>query len=80
MSTDQFIQDALRYHHKGSLHRQLGVPRSEKIPKTLLAKVANAHAGDTIYNPTSVGKKRIKVTRLLERRVILARTLSKLHK
>lgn len=61
----------------GSLRRQLGVKRGEKIPKTLLNTIVKANAGDTIRNPTKVGKKRIKVTRKLERRAIFAQTLRK---
>jgi len=63
---------------KGALSKQLGIPEKENIPMTLLNKIVAAKAGDTIKNPTKSGKKRIKVTRLLEQRAILARTLKKL--
>ena len=66
--THKFIQRANL--KKGALSRQLGVPIKKNIPITLLNKIIKAKAGDTIRNPTSVGKRRIKVTRLLERRVL----------
>lgn len=63
---------------KGALSRQLGIPEKENIPFTLLDKIIAAKAGQTITNPTKTGKRRIKVTRLLEQRAILARNLKHL--
>ena len=63
---------------KGALSRQLKIPEKDNIPVTLLNKIIKAKAGDTIRNPTKSGKRRIKVTRLLERRAIFAKTLKKL--
>ena len=63
---------------KGALSRQLNIPEKENIPMTLLDKIIAAKPGQTIKNPTKSGKKRIKVTRLLERRSILARNLKRL--
>ncbi len=63
---------------KGALSRQLGIPEKKNIPVSLLNKIVGAKAGQTIMNPTKQGKRRIKVTRLLERRAIFARTLKKL--
>jgi hypothetical protein len=60
---------------KGALSRQLGIPIKENIPVTLLNKIISAKAGQIIKNPTKTGKRRIKVTRKLERRAILAKTL-----
>ena len=62
----------------GTLHKQLGIPKREKIPISLLNKIIKAHAGETIVNPTKRGKKKIKVTRLLESRAILAKNLKKI--
>jgi len=64
---------------KGVLHRQLGISPDKKIPLNLLNKVISAKAGETITNPTSLGRKRIKVTRLLEQRAILARNLKNIN-
>jgi len=64
----------------GSLSRQLGIPIKENIPMTLLNKIVAAKAGETIKNPTKTGKKRIKVTRLMERRAILARNLKRIKR
>jgi len=74
----KFIQIAIK--KPGALSKQLGIPIKENIPKTLLNKIIKARAGETIRNPTKIGKKRIKVTRLLERRAIFARTLKRLKK
>jgi hypothetical protein len=60
---------------KGALSRQLGIKEEDNIPSTLLDRIVAAKAGDTIKNPTMSGKSKIKVTRKLERRAILARTL-----
>jgi hypothetical protein len=65
---------------KGALSHQLGIPMKENIPKSLLDKIVKAQPGDTISNPTKTGKRRIHVTRLMERRAILARTLKNLKK
>ena len=73
-----WIQRAIK--HRGALHRQLKIPPRKKIPIKLLKAIVRAKAGQTIRNPTKVGKRRIKVTRLLERRAILALTLRKLRK
>ena len=64
----------------GALSRQLGIPEEENIPKTLLQKIKNAEIGETIKNPTKKGKRRIKVTRLLKRRAVLALTLKSIKK
>lgn len=72
----KFIRKAIK--KPGSLSRQLDIPIEKDIPITLLKKIAAAKAGQTIINPTKQGKKRIKVTRLLERRAIFAITLKKM--
>lgn len=54
---------------EGALHKQLGVPLNQKIPKTLLRKLNNAKQGSTIKNPTKTGKKKIKVTHLVKQRI-----------
>ncbi len=63
---------------KGGLSRQLNIPEKENIPVSLLKKIRNAKIGTTITNPTKTGKKKIKVTRKLKRRAVLALTLKKL--
>jgi hypothetical protein len=62
----------------GTLHKNLGIPKGEKIPMNLLNKIISAKAGDTIKNPTKKGNRRIKVTRKLERKAILARNLKRI--
>ena len=63
---------------RGALHKQLGISKDNKIPVSLLKKIISAKVGETIKNPSKVGRRRIKVTRVLERRAILARNLKKI--
>ena len=53
--------------HKGALHRQLGYPKGKKIPTKLLTRISEANIG------TKIGKHR--VTPLLKKRAVLAKTL-----
>ena len=73
-----WIQSAIK--KKGALSRQLGIPIEKNIPISLLEKIRNAKIGSTITNPTKTGKRRIKVTRLLKKRAVLALTLKRLRK
>jgi hypothetical protein len=73
-----WIQKAI--HRPGSLHRDLGIPKDKKIPASLLNAIIKSHAGDTIKNPTSVGNKKIQVTRKIEQRAILVRNLNAMRK
>ena len=74
----RWIQKAI--HKPGKLHSDLGISKDEKIPMTLLNVIIKARAGQTIKNPTSKGRRRIKVTRKLEQRAILAKNLKKMKK
>ncbi len=74
----RWIQQAI--HKPGKLHSDLGISKDEKIPMTLLNAIIRAKAGQTIKNPTSKGRKRIKVTRKLEQRAILAKNLKNIKK
>jgi len=78
MRKRMWIQHAIR--KEGALSRQLDIPVEEDIPTTLLKKIVNTPIGRTIRNPTKKGKKRIKVTRLLKKRAVLALTLKRLAK
>lgn len=71
--TKKFIKKAIT--RKGALRSQLRIPSNEKIPMGLLDKIISAKSGQTIKNPTLIGIRRIKVTRLLEQRAVLARNL-----
>jgi len=72
MGGKYWIQEAGDHKHKGSLHRQLGIPQDQRIPKTLLQKIQAAETGEKIRNPTETGKRRIAVTMLLKRRTAFA--------
>jgi len=74
----RWIQKAIK--KPGALSKQLGIPEEEDIPVSLLKKIKNAEIGEVITNPTKKGKKKIKVTRKLKKRAVLALTLKKLSK
>ena len=63
---------------KGALHSQLGIPKEKDIPMNLLNKIISAKAGEVIKNPSKTGKKTIKITALLKKRVNLAKNLKKI--
>lgn len=65
----KWMKDAFGCRHEGALHRQLGVPAKERIPKALLRKIQSAEQGKTITNPAKTGRRRIAVTGLLKKRV-----------
>jgi hypothetical protein len=67
----KWIQKALKKHHEGSLHRQLHIPVSHKIPKKEIEKIEHAHIGSKVYGH--------KVTQLLKKRAVLAETLRSFH-
>jgi len=62
---------------KGALHRQLGISPGVDIPRTLLRKIKATTVGRTVTNPTKRGKRKIKVTPLLKRRVQFALNFGK---
>ncbi len=63
---------------KGALHNQLGISKEKDIPMNLLNKIISAKIGDVIKNPSKTGKKTIKITALLKKRVNLAKNLKKI--
>ena len=65
---------------KGALSKQLNIPIQKNIPMILLDKIVAAKPGETIKNPTSIGRKKYKVTRLMERRAIMARNLKNIRR
>lgn len=65
MAKKKWIQEAKI--SKWALHKQLWIPEDKKIPKSLIEKLANADIWDTVEWH--------KVTALLKRRAVLARTL-----
>jgi len=66
----KWIQKAIK--RPGALSRALNIPIEENIPITLLRKIQKAKVGDIITNPTKKGKRKIKITRDLERQAIFA--------
>lgn len=65
-----WMQEAFKNAGKGVFHRQLGVPKKEKIPLTLLETIKNTEIGMIAHNPTKIGKKYIHVTGLIKKRAV----------
>ena len=76
----KWIQQALKGHRKGSLSRQLDILEKKNIPPRLLEQIKKADIGDTVVNRGKIGKRAIKVTRLLKKRAVLASTLKTINK
>jgi len=74
-----WMQKALR-RKPGALHRQLGIPRDKNIPVTLMRRILAADTGDVVKNPTQVGKRRYRVTTLMQQRVNPVLTVRKLRR
>lgn len=51
------------------LHEDLGVPITERLPKSYLERIREAKKGAVVENPTKVGRARVKATKLLKERV-----------
>lgn len=78
MSKKKWIQEALKgSKHAWSLSAMLDIPKEKNIPMTLLKKIVKTSIGKTITNPTSTGKKRIKITRKLKQKAIFAHNVKK---
>jgi len=62
-----WIQKTGIKRHPGKLHKQLGIPYGKKIPSKLLTDIAKANVGTKVRGH--------KVTGLLKKRAVLAKTL-----
>ena len=78
----KWIKDAVKGHKEGSLHRQIGLSENYKIPFGLLNAIAGTPIGKTCrYKSVDLGRTFVlKVTILLKRRAVLARTLKGITK
>jgi len=72
MPKKKWIQDVVEPRERGRFHKQLGISVKARIPKTLVKKIVATDIGETVQNPTKVGKRRIKVTRLVKQRANFA--------
>ena len=63
-----WMQKAFKNAGKGIFHRQLGVPKSEKIPMGFLQAIVNTEIGKVAHNPTKTGHRTIRVTLLIKQR------------
>jgi len=68
-----WIQSAIK--RKGALRRQLGIKPGQKIPESVLQRLAEAGIGARVKADGT-----ITVTRQLKRRAVLARTLRRLRR
>jgi nitrogenase molybdenum-iron protein alpha/beta subunit len=62
---------------KGTLHKALDIDENKNIPKTLVDKIVKTEIGETITNPTSTGKKNIKVTKEIKAKANFAKNVRK---
>lgn len=67
---EMWMQEAFKRAGKGTFHKQLGIPPTEKIPLTFLQAIVNTEIDMYAHNPTNTGDKMIKVTRLVKRRAV----------
>ena len=68
----KWIKRVVKPEEKGRFHRQLGIPTSERIPKTLVQKIVRTPIGQKMRNPTRTGERSLKVTRLMKQRANFA--------
>lgn len=73
-------EDWIENLKKGALRQHLSIPEDKNIPSTLVNKIVDAKIGDTIVNPTKIGKEQYKVTDTLHKEAVSAKTLSKWRK
>ena len=52
MAKTPWIKKASRTKNKGALHRQLGIPQSQKIPKAKLHKIVKTPIGKKVGRHT----------------------------
>lgn len=64
----RFPASMFKTHKPGSTHRMFGVPTGQKLPRTFLQVVVDTPLMEVAHNPTKIGKKSIKVTRLVKAR------------
>lgn len=64
----KWMQKAFKNAGHGVFHRQLGIPKSVKIPITLLQALVRTKNNHNYHNPTTVGDRVIKVTPLIKKR------------
>ena len=69
---EYWLQDAFEGKKEGALHRMLGVPPSVTLPITWLEVIKKTKIGSRAWNPTQIGFKSVKVTRLLKQRAVAA--------
>lgn len=65
---ERFIQKAIGSEKEGATRRMLGIPAGETIPFTFLEEIRVTPIGRRAKNPTKVGHRSVKVTRLLKQR------------
>lgn len=68
---NKWIQKARRGKRKGALHRQLGIPIGQRIPKTKLRRIVRTPIGKKACGRT--------VTRTLKSRALFALNVQKRH-
>jgi hypothetical protein len=65
---DRFPAKMFSTHPEGSTHRMFGVPRDKKLPREFLQVVVDTPINQFAYNPTKIGYRFVKVTKLKKSR------------
>jgi hypothetical protein len=73
--TKKWIQKAFKGHHKGALHRQLGIPLHEKIPMYILEHIIKSPLGHT----DTINGHPVAVTPLLKKRANFLLNIDRTH-
>ena len=72
---DKWIKGVVKPSERGRLHKQLGIPKDDRIPKSLVNRIVAAEVGSSVKNPTKTGNRNVKVTRLLKQRANFAKNV-----
>ena len=78
MESEIFLQEMKL--KRGDLSRELGIPIKRNIPLSILNAIILSKIGDTVINPSPLGKRRIKITRKLEQKAIWIKKMDQMKK
>jgi hypothetical protein len=64
----------------GLFHRQLGIPRGEKIPEAWLRVIVKTKIMGWAKNPTDIGNRGVRVTHLVKERAVPLLTADRINR
>jgi hypothetical protein len=71
---------AFAHSGRGLFHKQLGIPKTVKIPEAWLRVIVKTTIGNRAYNPTGFGDRWIRVTPLVKYRATLLLTADRINR